>query len=168
MACVQLPVAQLIYKDVYKYFFRCYSDYIFVNLQYLRCHPSIGPCFSCHDSTLCLNTCNTKVSNLNNLHLNFNSAYLSTSIKNSNWSLYLMLIHQKICSLQISVDNIILMQIIHPFRNINCYPKHYWELKDTPLVVKIIINTSTRHELWRQQWKEAWKISLKAVHIIFN
>ena len=35
--------------------------------QNLRCHPSIGPCFSCHDSSLCLNTCNAKVSNLSSL-----------------------------------------------------------------------------------------------------
>ena len=58
-----------------------------------------------------------------------------------------MFIHKKICSLKIPVDDIVLMQIAHPFCNVKCNFKQRLKFESAFLFVKKIINAPPSHKL---------------------
>ena len=59
---------------------------------------------------------------------------------------YFVFIHQKIGSLEVPVDYIVLVQIIHSLGNINCYFEQRWKLKYTPMFMQKVVYTPSRHE----------------------
>lgn len=63
---------------------------------------------------------------------------------------YPILIHQKICSLEIPMYDVVLMQIIHPFTNIDRYFEQKWKSNRSLLCMQILIQTSSKHVFW---WK---------------
>nr|GMD55973.1 hypothetical protein Iba_chr11dCG13120 [Ipomoea batatas] len=64
----------------------------------LQGHPSVCSSLSCHNTLFTLDPSNTKICHFYNL----------------------VFIYKQICSFQISMDYIVLMQIFHSFANINC------------------------------------------------
>jgi hypothetical protein len=58
-----------------------------------------------------------------------------------------LIIHKKICSLQVPVDNVDLMQVVHSFGHITCNSQHIRELKISSSIVKEVKNTPSMHEL---------------------
>lgn len=66
---------------------------------------------------------------------------------------YFIFIHQEICSFQISMNYVILMQVVHSLGNIYCNLQQGWELKNTLLFMQVVINTSTRHKFCNKDEK---------------
>lgn len=60
---------------------------------------------------------------------------------------YMIVIHQQVSCLQIPMDDVFLMQIIHSPANIQCTRQQHWELKDVMMLVQKVIEASSRHVL---------------------
>jgi|APAra0007618257_1042622.scaffolds.fasta_scaffold00356_21 hypothetical protein len=58
-----------------------------------------------------------------------------------------MFVHKKISSLKVSMNNIVLMQIIHSFRDVECHFEQRLNFKNPFVFVKEIINAPPSHEL---------------------
>lgn len=68
---------------------------------------------------------------------------------------YTIFIHQKIGSLQVPMDYVMLVQVVHSFRYINCYFEQGRKFKKTLLLMQVVIHTSTRHKFWKFKRKQS-------------
>lgn len=68
---------------------------------------------------------------------------------------YFMFVHKKISSLKVSMNDIVLMQIIHSFRDVKCHFEQRLNFKNAFVFVKKIINAPPSHELWYKRLRLA-------------
>ena len=78
------------------------------------------------------------------------------------WADKYLIIHKKICSLQVPVNNINLMQVIHSLGHIRCNSYHIWELKTSLSIVKEVENTPSMHEFWKSEEEEITQENLSS------
>jgi len=78
------------------------------------------------------------------------------------WADKYLIIHKKICSLQVPVNNINLMQVIHSLGHIRCNSYHIWELKTSLSIVQEVENTPSMHEFWKSEEEEITQENLSS------
>jgi len=79
------------------------------------------------------------------------SANTNVTSINQNKNSYILSIHEQICCLQISMDDVVLMQILHSFANINRKLQQLRELQYIMVLMQVIIETSSMHKLCKQE-----------------
>lgn len=65
-----------------------------------------------------------------------------------------MIVHQQICRLQVPMNYFALMQILHSLADINCELQQLREFQDVMILMQVIIQTSSRHILCKQDKRQ--------------
>lgn len=59
----------------------------------------------------------------------------------------LVFIHEKICSLEIAVDYVVLVQVVHSFSDVGRHFQYFRKLESIIIFMEVIIDTPSWHEI---------------------
>lgn len=88
------------------------------------------------------NCCHSRVREVSVMHLLIHIYYWNGA--------YTVFINQKVSCLQISVNNIILVQVVHPLADIKSKLEQHRKLQDVVMLMQQVIETSPTHVLCKK------------------